>query len=107
MPASRGQHSLASGVSSESASKMEQGYTAMNAIAPRHDFARGHAIATPRGTPPHSGFLRCIVDTIMRARQRREERELARRFNQYGGRLTDDIERRIFEDMTRNCNFRV
>jgi hypothetical protein len=43
----------------------------------------------------------------MRARQRREERELARRFNQYGGRLTDDIERRIFEDMTRNFNFRV
>jgi hypothetical protein len=79
----------------------------MNAIAPRHDFARGHAIATPRNAPPRSRFLRCIVDTIVRARQRQEERELARRFNGYGGRLTDDIERRIFEEMIRNCNFRV
>jgi len=43
----------------------------------------------------------------VRARQRQEERELARRFNRYGGRLTDDIERRIFEEMIRNCNFRV
>jgi hypothetical protein len=48
-----------------------------------------------------------MVDTIVRARQRREERELARRFNRYGGHLTDDVERRIFEEMTRNCNFRV
>jgi hypothetical protein len=77
----------------------------MNAIAPRHDFT---AIAMPpRDASPRGGFLRCIVDIVMRTRQRREERELARRFNQYGGRLTDDIERRIFEDMTRNFNFRV
>jgi CelD/BcsL family acetyltransferase involved in cellulose biosynthesis len=40
-------------------------------------------------------------------RQRREDRELARRFNQYGGHLTDDIERRLFEEMIRNFNFRV
>jgi hypothetical protein len=80
----------------------------MNAVVPRPDFARCHAIAMPpRDAPPRSGFLRCIVDTMMRARQRREERELARRFNRYGGHLTDDIERRIFEEMTRNCNFRV
>lgn len=80
----------------------------MNAIAPRHDFTRCRAIAMPpRDARPRSGFLRCMVDTIMRLRQRREEREFARRFNQYGGRLTDDIERRIFEDMTRNFNFRV
>lgn len=79
----------------------------MNAIAPRHDFARCQAIATPRDAPPCSGFLRCMVDTIMRARRRREERELARRFNRYGGQLTDDVERRIFEEMIRNCNFRV
>jgi hypothetical protein len=80
----------------------------MNAIVPRHDFARCHAIAPPpRDAPPRSGFLRCMVDTIMRVRRRREERELARRFNRYGGQLTDDVERRIFEEMTRNCNFRV
>ncbi len=48
-----------------------------------------------------------MVDTIMRVRRRREERELARRFNRYGGQLTDDVERRIFEEMTRNGNFRV
>ena len=83
------------------------GYPAMNAIAPRHDFARGHAIAPPRGASPRSGFLRCIVDTIVRARQRREERELARQFNRYGRHLTNDVERRIFEEMTRNRNFRV
>jgi hypothetical protein len=76
----------------------------MNAIAPRHDFT---AIAMPPRDASPRGLLRCIVDIITRARQRREERELARRFNQYGGRLTDDIERRIFEDMTRNFNFRV
>jgi hypothetical protein len=80
----------------------------MNAIASRHDFTRCRAMAMPpRDAPPRIGFLRGIVDTIMRARQHREERELARRFNRYGGRLTDDIERRIFEDMTRNLNFRV
>jgi len=79
----------------------------MNAIAPRHDFARCQAIATPREAPPRSGFLRCIVETIMRVRQRREARQLARRFNRYGGHLTDDVERRIFEEMIRNCNFRV
>jgi hypothetical protein len=80
----------------------------MNAIAPRPDFTRCRAVAMPpRDASPRSGFLRCIVDTVMRARQRREERELARRFSQYGGRLTDDIERRIFENMTRNFNFRV
>ena len=79
----------------------------MNAIAPRHDFARGHAIASPRDASPRSGFLRCIVDTIVRARQRREEREVARQFNRYGRHLTDDVERRIFEEMTRNRNFRV
>jgi len=46
--------------------RLRPGYTAMNAIAPRHDFARGHAIATPRDAPIRSGFLRCIVDTIVR-----------------------------------------
>jgi hypothetical protein len=30
-----------------------------------------------------------------------------RHFNRYGGHLTDDIERRIFEDITRNHNFRI
>ena len=61
----------------------------------------------PRDAPFRSGILGRIVDSIMQARQRREERELARRFNRYGGHLTDDIERRIFEEMTRNSNFRV
>lgn len=80
----------------------------MNAIAPRRDFARCHAIAAPPlDASPRSGFVRCIVDTVTRARQRREGRELARRFNRYGGHLTDDVERRIFEEMTRNFNFRV
>jgi len=80
----------------------------MNAIAARHDFARCHAISMlPQDAPPRSGFLRCILDTFRRARQRREERELARRFNRYGGHFTDDIERRIFEDITRNHNFRI
>jgi hypothetical protein len=80
----------------------------MNAVVPRPDFARCHAMAMPpQNAPPRSGFLRCIVDTIMRARQRRQQRELARRFNRYGGHLTDDVERRIFEELTRNCNFRV
>jgi hypothetical protein len=61
----------------------------------------------PQDALPRSGFLRSILDTFRRARQRREERELARRFNRYGGHLTDDIERRIFEDITRNHNFRI
>ena len=81
--------------------RLRPGYTAMNAIAPRHDFARGHASATPRDAPLRSGFLRCIVDTIVRVRRHREERELARLFNRYGRHLTDEVERRIFEEMTR------
>ena len=80
----------------------------MNTIAARHDFARCHAISMlPQDALPRSGFLRSILDTFRRALQRREERELVRHFNRYGGHLTDDIERRIFEDITRNHNFRI
>src|SRR5262249_54371327 len=88
--------------------KQESAFVPMNAITPRRDFARCNAIAMPpRDAPPRSGILGRIVDSIMQARQRREERELARRVNRYGEHLTDDVERRIFEEMTRNCNFRV
>src|SRR5262249_37662683 len=53
-------------LTNENASKIKSGYAAMNAIAPRHDFARCQAIAMrPRDAPPRSGFLRCIVDPIM------------------------------------------
>jgi hypothetical protein len=88
-------------VSNENASKIECGYAPMNAIAPHHDFARCQAIATPgedfsvASSKPSCGFA-----SVGR-------RQLARQFNRYGGHLTDDVERRIFEEMTRNCNFRV
>lgn len=80
----------------------------MKAIAPRRDFAPCRAIAMPpRDAPSRSAILGWIVDRIVQARWRWEERELARQFNRHGGRLTDEVERRIFEEMTRNCNFRV
>jgi hypothetical protein len=41
------------------------------------------------------GVLRRIVDAILESRVRRAEREAASYLEQTGGRITDDVERRI------------
>jgi uncharacterized protein (DUF1330 family) len=48
-----------------------------------------------------SGILRRVFDAMMRARERRAELHLARLLRSSGGRLTDDIERRIMQDIVR------
>jgi uncharacterized protein (DUF1330 family) len=57
----------------------------------------------PQSTPPRS-ILRRIFDAMMLARERRAEVHLARVLRSSGGRLTDDIERRLMEETMRIGN---
>lgn len=59
--------------------------------------------ATPK---PHRGILRRIYDAMIRSRQRRAERDIARMLGLTAGNLTDEIERRITEHLMRNGGFR-
>jgi uncharacterized protein (DUF1330 family) len=61
------------------------------------------------GIPPtpqiaSSSILRRVFDAMMRARERRAELHLARVLESSGGRLTDDIERRIVRETIGNGN---
>ncbi len=82
----------------------------MNALTPCQDFADSRPIPAPR-TPgvlgKRVGLWRRIYDAVMDARQRQTERDIARIVGQSGWHLTDDIERRITEHLTRNPNFRL
>src|SRR5215470_17622445 len=54
---------------------------------------RGAATSnSPRGEP---GILRRIVHAMFESRQRQADREIARFLARSGGRLTDDVERRL------------
>jgi len=85
----------------------------MNAITSYRDFTSRHSPTSPparvagrRGT----GILRRIFDAIAASQQRRAEREIAHFLgthpDQDGGRLTDEMERKLMEHFTRNCSFR-
>jgi hypothetical protein len=52
------------------------------------------------------GLWRRIFDAIWRARERKAAREVERHFGLSGQKLTDEIERRMMESLTRNQNFR-
>src|SRR5262249_23442383 len=54
----------------------------------------------PGGMAPR-GILRRILDAMMLARERRAELHLARMLRNCGGRLTDDVERRLMEETMR------
>src|SRR6516164_7000313 len=87
---------------------------AMNSIPFYRDFGvAGELAHRPRGepAPARRGLLRRVVDAIERSRQRAADREIARvardlGYGNPGGRLTDEIERRLFEHLTGNRGFR-
>jgi hypothetical protein len=52
------------------------------------------------------GLLRRVFDAVTRSRQRHVNEDIARYLQQSGGRLTDEIEREMMQQLTRNWNFR-
>jgi hypothetical protein len=63
----------------------------------------------PAATPvaPRHGLLRRAFDAVFESRRRSAERDVARFVARSGGRLTDDIERRITERLINSdWNFR-
>jgi hypothetical protein len=84
----------------------------MNSIPFYRDFSvAGELTQSPRGepAPARRGLLRRVVDAIERSRQRAAERDIARFLGgRLGpdGRLTDEIERRLFEYLNGNRGFR-
>ena len=53
------------------------------------------------------GLLRRIGKAVIRAREKKVDRELAQYVQRSGGRLTDDIERQMMEQLYGNWNFRA
>ena len=84
----------------------------MNSIPFYRDFGVAAELTQrPRGepAPAQRGLLRRVVDAIERSRQRATERDIARFLGgRLGpdGRLTDEIERRLFQHLTGNRGFR-
>jgi len=71
----------------------------------------GELTNRPRGqrVPAWRGLLRLVVDAIERSRQRAADREIARVLGGHLGpddRLTDEMERRLFEHLTGDRGFR-
>ena len=86
----------------------------MNSIPFYRDFGvAGELTRRPRGepAPARRGLLRRVVDAIERSHQRAVERDSARvardlGLGNPGGRLTDEIERRLFQHLTGDRGFR-
>ena len=86
----------------------------MNSVPFYRDFvAAGASAYRPRGEPglAQRGLLRRVVDAIALSHQRAVERDIARvardlGLGNPGGRLTDEIERRLFERLTGDRGFR-
>jgi hypothetical protein len=75
----------------------------MSAIASHPDFAHCRTLPqlAPRATGKRAGILRRLYEAVMQSRQRHAERDVARLLSSSGGRLTDDIERRMTEQLIR------
>ena len=84
----------------------------MNSIPLYRDFGvAGELADRPRGepAPARRGLLRRVVDAIERSHQRAAERDIARILSASlgpDGRLTDEIERRLFQHLTGDLGFR-
>jgi hypothetical protein len=83
----------------------------MNSIPFYRDFSVAAELTQrPRGepAPAQRGLLRRVVDAIKRSRQRAAERDIARvlGLGYPGARLTDEIERRLFEHLNGDRGFR-
>ncbi len=80
----------------------------MTSMPSYRDFATAGAPASRQcgaPAPARRGLFRRIGDAIALSHQRAAEREIARRFGN-PGKLTDEIERRLFEHLTGNRGFR-
>jgi len=82
----------------------------MNSVPFSRDFvAAGASAYRPRGEPglAQRGLLRRVVDAIALSHQRAVERDIARvlGLSYPGGRLTDEIERRLFEHLSGGRGF--
>ena len=83
----------------------------MNSVPFHRDFvAAGAPASRPRGQPglAQHGLLRRVVDAIALSHQRAVERDIARvlGLGNPDARLTDEIERRLFEHLTGDRGFR-
>ena len=83
----------------------------MNSIPFYRDFGvAGELAHRPRGesAPARRGLLRRVVDAIALSHQRAVERDIARvlGLDYPGARLTDEMERHLFERLTGNRGFR-
>ena len=86
----------------------------MNSIPLFRDFGvAGELTHRPRGepAPARRSLLRRVIDAIERSRKRAAERDIARvardlGLGNPGDRLTDEIERRLFEHLTGDRGFR-
>jgi len=83
----------------------------MNSVPFYRDFvAIAASIYRPRGEPglAQRGLVRRVLDAIALSHQRAVERDIARvlGLGNPGGRLTDEIERRLFEHLTGDRGFR-
>jgi len=84
----------------------------MNSIPFYRDFvAAGAPAYRPRGEPglARRGLLRRVVNAIALSHRRAVERDVARvlGLSDHGGRLTDEIERRLFEHLIGSRGFRT
>jgi len=73
----------------------------MSAIPFRSDLASYR----PAGGKP-AGFFRRLYEAFMESRQRRVDGDIARLLGQSGGRLTDEVERRMTQQLIGNHGFR-
>jgi hypothetical protein len=60
----------------------------------------GHSGAPEQGAARKAGLLRRVLDAMFESRQRQADKDIARFIANAGGRLTDDIERRMMARLT-------
>ena len=74
----------------------------MSVLAHAPDFAHRRALRTV--SPP--GLFRRLLRRFLQWRQRRVEEDIANRLGLTGGRLTDEIERRMTERLVNGSGYR-
>jgi hypothetical protein len=71
-------------------------------------FVHGRRAAASNSPASKPGILRRIVQAMLESRQRQVDREIAHFLTRSGGRLTDDMERRLTEHLlSRSRNWTV
>jgi len=75
----------------------------MSVLARASTFTEHHA----QRAECQPGLLRRLFASFMESRHRRAEQEIAMRLGLTGGHITDEIERRMSERLTRGGGFRL